>query len=206
MSYILEALKRSQLERPNGEVPTLDSVAWAPETRRWPLAPMAAALLTGVVLASLLAYWWAAARDPVPPVVTAPLPPPAPVRPVAASLPPKAPESAPLPAERAPAPPAAAPRPGKPVTVASVPRPPVKVVATPTPVSWSDVDPKLRSQIGSLEVSIHLYSDQPTERLVFINGRQYQEGATLKEGPQLERIEPAGIVLSYDGTRFRLPL
>ena len=43
------------------------------------------------------------------------------------------------------------------------------------------------------------------ERFVVVNGRRYQEGATLQEGPTLERITPDGVILNHRGLRFLLP-
>ena len=42
--------------------------------------------------------------------------------------------------------------------------------------------------IPPLHIDIHVFSANPAERFVFINNRKYVEGATLTEGPVLERI------------------
>jgi general secretion pathway protein B len=52
---------------------------------------------------------------------------------------------------------------------------------------------------------VHVYATQPAERFVYINMRKYREGATLAEGPVLERIRRDGVVLNYQGLRFVLP-
>lgn len=59
--------------------------------------------------------------------------------------------------------------------------------------------------IPPLHIDIHVFSANPAERFVFINNRKYVEGATLTEGPVLERIRTDGVVLNQRGFRFVLP-
>jgi len=55
-----------------------------------------------------------------------------------------------------------------------------------------------------LRIDIHVYSDMPAERFVFINMDKYREGDTLNEGPGVEAITESGVVLSYQGREFLL--
>ncbi len=55
-----------------------------------------------------------------------------------------------------------------------------------------------------LHLDIHVYSDKPAERFVFINKAKYREGETLKEGPLLDAITAEGVVLSHQGNDFIL--
>ncbi len=59
--------------------------------------------------------------------------------------------------------------------------------------------------LPDMHVDLHVYSDDPADRLVFINMTQYRENATLADGPRLRRITPEGAILEYQGTRFLLP-
>jgi len=59
--------------------------------------------------------------------------------------------------------------------------------------------------LAELHLDVHVYATQPSERFVYINMRKYREGATLSEGPVLERIRRDGVVLNYQGLRFVLP-
>jgi general secretion pathway protein B len=59
--------------------------------------------------------------------------------------------------------------------------------------------------LANLHLDVHVYATQPSERFVYINMRKYREGATLAEGPVLERIRRDGVVLNYQGLRFVLP-
>lgn len=60
-------------------------------------------------------------------------------------------------------------------------------------------------QLPDLHVDIHVYSDVPGERFVFINMNKYQENSRLSEGPDLDEITSDGVVLEYRGHTFLLP-
>jgi general secretion pathway protein B len=53
-----------------------------------------------------------------------------------------------------------------------------------------------------LHVDIHVYSAQPAERFVFVNTTKYREGDSMSEGPILREITEEGVVLSYQGREF----
>jgi general secretion pathway protein B len=57
---------------------------------------------------------------------------------------------------------------------------------------------------GSLRLDVHVFSEQPAERFVFVNMQKYREGERLQEGPQLDEITPDGVILSLGGQRFRV--
>lgn len=61
------------------------------------------------------------------------------------------------------------------------------------------------TNLPELHLDIHVHSQKPAERFVFVNMRKYLEGETLKEGPSVERITPEGVVLNQRGLRFLLP-
>jgi general secretion pathway protein B len=50
-----------------------------------------------------------------------------------------------------------------------------------------------------------VYATRSAARFVFINMRKYHEGATMQEGPTIERIRRDGVILNYKGLRFLLP-
>ncbi|MBT8088052.1 MAG: general secretion pathway protein GspB [Gammaproteobacteria bacterium] len=58
--------------------------------------------------------------------------------------------------------------------------------------------------IPDLHLDIHVYSDNPEERFVFINMSKQREQSQLREGPTVEEITPDGVVLEYRGTTFVL--
>lgn len=59
--------------------------------------------------------------------------------------------------------------------------------------------------LPDLHVDIHVFSESAPDRFVFINMVKYNEGARLSEGPLVEEITPDGVVLSMNGTTFLLP-
>jgi general secretion pathway protein B len=59
--------------------------------------------------------------------------------------------------------------------------------------------------LPELHLDVHVYATKPADRFVYINMRKYHEGNTLQEGPVLEKIRRDGVVLNYQGLRFVLP-
>jgi general secretion pathway protein B len=59
--------------------------------------------------------------------------------------------------------------------------------------------------LPDLHLDIHVYSGQPADRFVFINMTKYRENAKMGEGPVVKQITADGVVLDYQGTDFLLP-
>ena len=59
--------------------------------------------------------------------------------------------------------------------------------------------------LQSLSLDLHVYAARKEDRFVFINLSKYQEGQILKEGPRVEEITNDGVILQYQGERFLLP-
>ena len=60
-------------------------------------------------------------------------------------------------------------------------------------------------QLTDLHLDIHVYSDVPAERFVFVNMAKLREGAQLEEGPTVTEITRDGVILEHQGTTFLLP-
>jgi general secretion pathway protein B len=60
-------------------------------------------------------------------------------------------------------------------------------------------------QLTDLHLDIHVYSDVPAERFVFINMSKLREGSQLDEGPTVTEITRDGVILEHQGTSFLLP-
>jgi len=86
---------------------------------------------------------------------------------------------------------------------ASVTYSPGRLDDMPPPIA--DLPAQVTAGLPELSVDLHIYSDDPAKRVVFINGRRYQRGGVLAEGPTVEEINREGVVLSYHGRRFLLP-
>ena len=59
--------------------------------------------------------------------------------------------------------------------------------------------------IGDLRLDIHVYSDNPDDRFVFINMVKHREGSSTSDGLVVRTITQEGVILSYRGRDFVLP-
>lgn len=59
--------------------------------------------------------------------------------------------------------------------------------------------------LPDLHLDIHVYSDDPASRFVFINMSKHHEGSRIAAGPQVKEITPDGVILEYQGQAFLLP-
>ncbi|NLO79541.1 MAG: general secretion pathway protein GspB [Xanthomonadaceae bacterium] len=192
MSFILEALRRSEKERrrlesddgspllPPGEQPR----------RRW--LPW---LLAGLLSLNLAALAWLLLRQPTPD------PDPAPA--VAAAPDTASARLADLAGQ--PAAPAA-----KPAPTTALPPAPLQptVVAAPEPEPpWLfELSEEFRQALPSFQVGMHVYARQPQARFVLVDERTVREGQEIAPGLQLLEITPRGLILGFRGQRFQVPL
>lgn len=70
--------------------------------------------------------------------------------------------------------------------------------------SLGELPPAVRSALPEFRVSGHAYTPEPQTRVVRINERILQEGQDLLPGLKLEEIVQGGVIMSYDGYRFRI--
>jgi len=226
MSFILDALKKSEIERQRQTAPGLMDTRLSPRRSRLPPWAIALGALLAVNLLVLTVVLW---RKTAPAAHTP--------RPAEASSTQSADASPPVTRHFSPLDTAPVYAPEIPVAAAdgSVPAPPPTVrsgsaggqgnaaahsARHPDPV-LTDTDAEADSQevlpsiseinltgahaLPELHLDVHVYSTQPAERFVYINMRKYHQGSTLQEGPTVERIRRDGVVLSYQGLRFILP-
>lgn len=228
MSYILEALKKSQAERQLGELPSIH----APQVQLHDGAASASARRTPVwlalggvavtVAAALLLWqpWQADAAAPaaaavVPAVlaqaVPAPLPvaaPPAAVAPapVAAFVPPAA-TAAPVHHAR----PVAEPKQETPGQAVSPPVAAPAPAVPPTPAAeesvpgMRDLPEPIQRQIPPIAIGGYIYSKNPADRLLLIDKVLRHEGEELAPGLVLEKLQPKAAIFSFKGYRYRVP-
>ena len=62
-----------------------------------------------------------------------------------------------------------------------------------------------RDGVPEMVVNVHLYSASEAENLVYINDRHIRKGDRIEGGVRLEAIVQDGVVLNHGGTRFKLP-
>jgi general secretion pathway protein B len=217
MSFILDALKKSEIERQRQSMPGLMD---APGRARRVRLPLWAVLLGALLTLNILVLTVVLVRNNAP--ATAP-PVKRPETTASTEAKPAAvPEhfspldSAPVYAPEIPVPaaeePAAA---SRSFAQRSAPRPlrkPDPVLLDDSPADNDELLPSISEvnltgaqALPELHLDVHVYATRPSDRFVYINMRKYHEGNTLEEGPVLERIRRDGVVLDYLGLRFVLP-
>jgi general secretion pathway protein B len=89
---------------------------------------------------------------------------------------------------------------------------PVLISQDPSKVAERDLYPTLQevrargmTDLPDLHLDIHVFSSSPTDRFVFVNMNKLREGSTLAEGPVVAEITPDGVVLRHEGQTFLLP-
>jgi len=73
------------------------------------------------------------------------------------------------------------------------------------PPTFNEVRANGAIQVADLHLDIHVYSGARDDRFVFVNMTKYKEGETLSEGPRIAQITQDGVVLTYQGSEFLLP-
>jgi len=63
-------------------------------------------------------------------------------------------------------------------------------------------DLSARGIVPEQRLELHVYSNRPQERFVFINSKRYREGDVTQEGARIEEITSDGVVLELRGTRY----
>jgi general secretion pathway protein B len=225
MSFILDALKKSEIERQRQTVPGLMDARIVQRRSRLPVWALALGALLGINLLVLTFVLW---RKEAPAAHASR----AAVAAIAAAAPATTADSA-APAHFSPLDAAPVYAPEIPVPAADGAAPAQSTIshlgsggAPAHPAHRSD--PLLTDQdakddnqevlpsineisltgaqaLPELHLDVHVYGTKPAERFVYINMRKYHEGATLQEGPVVERIRRDGVVLNYQGLRFILP-
>ncbi|MBX3704378.1 MAG: general secretion pathway protein GspB [Steroidobacteraceae bacterium] len=221
MSFILDALRKSELERQRQSGPSIAELPVARDDRRLPVALVAIGVLL-IVNVTVLAYFLlrddaeevaeapaAAAITAAAPVAAAAAPATAPRAPAPIADPPPAgalaaeagmPAADPyFPASRAPGAP-------DPTLLPEAPfaPPPGSVSYSPAP-PVTTLPPQATAGLAELNLDLHIFSADPAKRAVFVNGRRYTEGMALAEGPMVEEITRDGVVVNHRGQRFLLP-
>jgi len=222
MSFILDALQRADAERERGAVPGLHArqvnspydTGRAGSRKGWALA---VAGVLALALAAMAVWMWMgnppAAVAPVASIpiaqaarTTAPTPaspaaeatpttPPAAAPPVAAAQPPN------------PAPVAPSMSPRRQSSAAKAPASPAKDVAAaaaPTAPLLSELPEDIRRQIPPLGISGAVYSDNPAQRLLLVNGQVLGQGSLAAPDVTLVEIRTSSSEFSFRGTRFRI--
>lgn len=137
-----------------------------------------------------------------------PVSPPPPTSPAPVAVPAPAPASAPTPIPRAPAATA---------STASTAAAPTVSAARSTPAETPDTGegnylPRLadlpaaeRNALPPLNITMHVFADEPAQRFVILDGRRHGEGATPAGGLVIREIRRDGLVISFNGRDVLVP-
>lgn len=219
MSFILDALRKSENERQRGSVPDVARIPLAHPEQRMPRWAITLIAFLAVCTVALAAAWWQSQRNGLgrapasSPVATVA---PSAETSGAVAVPERAvaelPEG-PAPRERArtaPAPtierravtaPAVVETPPEPETEA----PPARRASGPPPPTLAQVRAE-GVDVPALQLQLHSFSGSRGSRFVFINGARYGEGESLDSGPRVVQITATGVVLEHEGREFLLTL
>jgi general secretion pathway protein B len=63
---------------------------------------------------------------------------------------------------------------------------------------------ELGGKLPELRLDLHVYAAKPADRYAFINMHKVREGEVTSEGVAVKEITPDGVVLEYQGTEFLL--
>ena len=232
MSFILDALKKSESDRQRQSAPALFEVKVAAPRRRFPLWVIAVAALLAINIAFLT---WYGLRSPAAPAPVANSPAPASQAPAGMVTVPAT--ATYIPANAAPTvtlgsnvPDAGVVAPSHAPPLAEEPVLSGQESSVPPDYDARDYQPAItpaqanataaarRSgslpsrdevlaqgmQLPDLRLDLHVYDADPAKRFVFINMRRLREGEALPEGVRVDEITQTGARLSYRGTQFVL--
>jgi general secretion pathway protein B len=91
----------------------------------------------------------------------------------------------------------------EPMVTTAAPAPRHTTIASVPTIDQLRLDGSL--QIAELHLDIHVFSEVPTDRFVFINMVKHREGSRTDEGPVVREIRADGVILEYQGRVFLLP-
>jgi general secretion pathway protein B len=221
MSFILDALKKSERERQRTAVPGISDLPVVVQSSRaspWTTVSIVVALLAAAGFAWV---WW---QSPAPsPLTTDARPAPAGtpsatidaaerrarLAPVATAALPTGTRSLASEATRG-APARVAPPTGTSIPQAGVADTPsvtaTRARGTVTEAPMSIIEARAAGMsVPELTLELLVSSDDPRQRFVYINAAKYVEGDTLAEGPRIVEISAEGARLTFNGQTFLLP-
>jgi general secretion pathway protein B len=180
MSYILDALKKSEKERSLGNVPTLGATGQDEEQQvplRWFLLS-----IIGLAVAIALGGGWLlwlsrTAQAPVSGVTAAP-------------------GSISTVADPATQPVVVSPNPEQYAGSAG------ESIAAPLPLF--ELDNSIRSRIPSIRINVLSYSENRSKRFVMIGQDIFKEGEEVSEGVMVEEIRNSDVIFRFENVRFLL--
>lgn len=192
MSYILDALRKSEEARRRQQGPDLSLAEPAAQGGRTPTSKAMPLLALALLIhGAVFGFWLLRPAQPEP----------------ASSGEPSAPDAVEVviatPAPQAPAP---TPRPLRPEPLREPTASPIRTAWQQQPVRrLSELSAQSRNRFPRLTISTHIFADEADFREVSINGRRYQEGDSVA-GLTLLAITETGVLLAFEDGVIRLDL
>jgi len=231
MSYILDALKKSDIQAQKGKLPSIHSHADLTQAAQRPVwqAMLGGSLITILMIIAVMQLIprmksSEPEQNSISNLVSGrpqatPLSPPA--HPTAAA-PAPAPTFTPTPTKTVPGPEILPAKKLKPVSESPLPASsrftPLAKTPTPekteTPSRKAHQQPVLRSELPiavqqalpPIEISGHIFDNNPAARMVFINGRIQHQGDSISPQLKLTAITASGVEMIFRGTLFRIDI
>jgi general secretion pathway protein B len=210
MSFILDALKKSEAQRQRADAPALYEMKMAPPRPRVPawLLVLAGLLLVNIAVLCVVLLRGNHSAAPQADANTSAAVPAAAVTPAPAAANPPATTAPANPAEVSAAPNSATSAGDRADDTPAVEPAPAPSVANGTNSGDVPTYDQAASVPGAnlpeLKLDLHAYSSNPADRFVFLNMVKLKEGQSSPAGVRVESITPDGAVLSWQGSRFFL--
>jgi len=203
MSFILDALKKSETERQEqtgAEFSNVPSSSGEPQSFKW-LWILALLLLVNVIVLFGILLREDEAPDTPTPVEQTPVEQSQPASSSFEDRVAEARQNQPAPDTKT-----AESSPSQPASTAPVEAPPQTVAQSgPRLMTIDELRLNGTLQLPELHVDIHVYAEDPAERFVFINMKKHRENSQLDEGPVVAEITTDGVILKHQGSTFLLP-
>jgi general secretion pathway protein B len=71
-------------------------------------------------------------------------------------------------------------------------------------LEYGQLPESVRRELPDILIKAHIYSNEPSTRIVNINGIIIREGEEVRDGLKVEEITMSGIILDYQGVRFHM--
>jgi general secretion pathway protein B len=201
MSFILDALRKSERERQQSAVPGISDVPAVVQSSRIPAWAVAVIVILSAGVLFFGWAWWNGGGDQNVAVVR-----PSGVLPQSGTVSPAPPSDAVRDLAREPSADAIAgapaAQPSVPATVRAAPPPesPAMIIGAPTMLELIAEGVVL----PQLTLELHVFSSTPADRFVRVNSASYREGEVLSDGPSVAQITEEGVILDYRGQLFLL--
>ena len=90
-------------------------------------------------------------------------------------------------------------------TAPAAPQPPARTPSDPRIYAINDLPEEIRRNLPKTAVNGHVYSTNPAQRMLIVNGQVFTEGSSVAPDLTLETIGPSSAVLRHRGYRYALP-